>query len=133
MVLQPCVSFNRNCQEAVSFYRDIFGTDLSELELFGDMDLEAFSSIQSQQNLSVNQTPTKVTYGQLPPKELKPKNENLTLVIMSDNINELHCLYTKLQDQGCIKTSFMETDWSKAYAVIVDRFGVEWQLNYQEA
>jgi uncharacterized glyoxalase superfamily protein PhnB len=52
---------------------------------------------------------------------------------MSDNLNEINCLYAKLQDQGYIETSFTETDWCKAYAVVIDRYGVEWQLNYQEA
>ncbi|MDI3537759.1 MAG: PhnB protein [Eubacteriaceae bacterium] len=133
MVLQPYLSFNRNCQEAVNFYKNIFGTDLPELELFGEMHLRNSNPIQTQNKLPISNEQTKFTYTQLPPKEVKPETDKLTLVIMSDNLNEINCLYAKLQDQGYIETSFTETDWCKAYAVVIDRYGVEWQLNYQEA
>ena len=56
----------------------------------------------------------------------------MTLVIFSDDLDEIKILYYKLKDGGTVEMELQETFWSKAYGSLTDKFGVGWQLNYDD-
>jgi Uncharacterized protein conserved in bacteria len=132
MQIQPYLSFNDNCPEAVEFYADVFGTDNPEIILFGDClpELEAVDQDRSDKVvIHADLEPDK--RGRLS-RALDIQKEKMTLVIFSDDLDEIKILYYKLKDGGKVEMELQETYWSKAYGSLTDKFGVGWQLNYDD-
>lgn len=137
MQIQPYISFNGNCQEAMEFYADIFGTDKPEIMLFGEMppdsdagNAEASEQVMLQAKLAPEEP--KVKLSNIPPKAHPTQAEKMTLVIISDDLDEIKILYYKLKDGGTVEMELQETFWSKYYGSLIDKFGVGWQLNYDD-
>ena len=134
MQIQPYLSFNGNCSEAMEFYADVFGTDHPEINLFGEM-------IPEQQKATADQITcpadpesdsTRVLFSDIAPKPWDVQKNKITLVIFSDDLDEIEMLYDKLKDEGIVEVELQETFWSKAYSLIIDKYGVVWQLNYDD-
>jgi len=137
MQIQPYISFNGNCQEAVEFYADVFGTDNPEIILFDEMftELKADEPEQSDKvviHAALVPDETKVLLSDLPPKSQDIQKDKMTLVIFSDDLEEIKILYYKLKDGGTVEMELQETFWSKVYGSLIDKFGVGWQLNYDD-
>ncbi|MBU3113704.1 VOC family protein [Clostridium lacusfryxellense] len=58
------------------------------------------------------------------------EGNNITLVIASKNIDEIKSLFNKLKEGGTVTMDLQETFWSKCYGSLTDKFGIGWQLSY---
>ena len=135
MQVQPYISFNGNCQEAVEFYADVFGTDQAEIILF-DETLPELGNPDPAEKVTIRADletdELRVSLSDIPSKSPDNQKEKMTLVIFSDDLDEIKGLYYKLKDGGTVETELQETFWSKVYGSLVDKFGVNWQLNYDD-
>ncbi len=137
MQLQPYLSFSGNCQEAMEFYADIFGTDNPEIILFGETHPEEDLANPDQAEKLVIRAElaageTRFWRSPKHTRSQRLKKDPMTLVIFSDDLNEIKHLYYKLKAGGTVETELQETCWSKVYAALIDKFGVGWQLNYND-
>lgn len=122
---------NRNGLAAVDFYKDVFNAEVVSLTTFGqaipdtpeedkDLLLNAqlfFDGIRLQ--LSDNNATTPYVQGM-----------NMTACLQLESKEEARSLYDKLSlDAQCIELELQETPWSPAYGIVVDRFGMHWQIN----
>ena len=55
---------------------------------------------------------------------------NISLAIVSKDLEEVKSLFHKLKEGGKIGMELQETFWSKCYGSVTDKFGIEWQFNY---
>lgn len=137
MQIQPYLSFNGNCQEAVEFYADVFGTDNPEIVLFDEiLPTSAAAAPEPSEKVVIRAAlepdENRVLLSDIPPKSPAIQGEKMTLVIFSDDLDEIKILYYKLKDGGTVEMELQETFWSKVYGALVDKFGVGWQLNYDD-
>lgn len=135
MQIQPYISFNGNCQEAVEFYADIFGTEQAEIILFDETLPEQKNTDQSEKVIiraDLESDDPRAIVSNIAPKSSDNHKDKMTLVIFSDDLDEIKILYYKLKDGGTVETELQETFWSKVYGSLVDKFGVNWQLNYDD-
>ncbi|MCS0542900.1 VOC family protein, partial [Aeromonas veronii] len=58
------------------------------------------------------------------------EGNNVTLALLSENMDDLKSWYEQLKDGGTVGMELQETFWSKLYGQVTDRFGIHWQLNY---
>ena len=134
MQIQPYLGFNGNCQEAVEFYADVFGTDIPEIILFGDMLPEpAVTELEDRSDKVVIRAELESNKYHLSRSKAQDLHqEKMTLVIFSDDLDEITGLYDKLKAGGTVEMELQETFWSKVYGSLIDKFGVGWQLNYDD-
>ncbi|AFA48802.1 VOC family protein [Acetobacterium woodii] len=137
MQIQPYVSFNENCRGAVEFYADVFGTDKTEIILFGETVSEHVCNKSDNTdafliNDEKKRKDTKVMLSDIPPDDSNTQSDKITLIIVSDDLDEIKILYFKLKEGGIVETELQETFWSKYYGSLIDKFGVSWQLNYDD-
>ena len=45
-------------------------------------------------------------------------------------MDEIKSLFNKLKDGGTVEMDLQETFWSKCYGSLTDKFGIIWQLSY---
>ena len=91
MQIQPYLSFNGNCQEAVEFYADVFGTDIPEIILFGDMLPEpAVTELEDRSDKVVIRAELESNKYHLSRSKAQDLHqEKMTLVIFSDDLDEI--------------------------------------------
>lgn len=55
---------------------------------------------------------------------------NISLSIASKNLDDIKSYFTQLKEGGTVGMELQETFWSKCYGLVTDKFGIEWQFNY---
>jgi PhnB protein len=118
----PYINFVDKSQEAVNFYKSVFGGD-AEVQLDGErvihLDFQSGDIHFMGSDLQSNQP------------ELK-SGSAYSMVLNCDSEEQLRDFYAKLIDDG--KEVFAPTDsgWGAIVAHCIDQFGVTWMLNYDK-
>ena len=135
MALSVYLNFDGNCREAVEFYADVFNTELQEIMTFDQMPPDENFTLPQEYNDMILHTHldirgTMVMLSDLPPEMgTLNKGNNVSLTVLSSDLAEIQRLYDRLKEGGSVEMELQETFWSKAYASVIDRFGVPWQLD----
>jgi PhnB protein len=116
----PYINFAQNGQEAITFYKGVFGGD-AEVQFKGErvihLDFQAGSIHFMGSDLQSDQAGLE-------------RGNGYSLVLNCDSEEQLRDFYAKLVDGG--KEVFAPTDsgWGAIIAHCNDRFGVTWLMNY---
>jgi PhnB protein len=118
----PYINFGKKCQEAVKFYKSVFGGD-AEVQSEGDrvihLDFQAGDIHFMGSDL------------QSDPGGLGSGND-YNLVLNCDSEEQLRDFYAKLVDGGKEVFAPTESGWGAIIAHCTDQFGVTWLLNYDK-
>ena len=136
MSIDVYLNFNDgNCREAVEFYSQVFETEKPQIMTFGDMPPSPeFTLPEEAKNLvlhtRLNINGSTVMFSDCPPHLDLIVGNNISLVIVSKNMDEIKSLFNKLKEGGTVGMDLQETFWSKCYGFVTDKFGIGWQINY---
>ncbi|MDF2501673.1 MAG: glyoxalase family protein [Anaerosporomusa subterranea] len=135
MAVEVYINFNGNCREAVEFYAKVFETEKPQIMTFGDVPPspeftlpEEAKSLVMHTRLSINGS--NVMFSDVCPGMPFIAGNNISLTIVSTNIDEIKSLFNKLKEGGNVGMDLQETFWSKCYGFVTDKFGIGWQFNY---
>ncbi|MFC6332731.1 VOC family protein [Paenibacillus septentrionalis] len=136
MAVEVYLTFNGNCREAVSFYKDVFETEEPKFMTFGDAP-HGSDSVQEEAKDLIMHTRlvidgSTVMFSDTFPGAPYSVGNNITLAYVAENAEKLKAVYERLKENGNVKMELQETFWSKLYGQVEDRFGVLWQLNLGE-
>jgi PhnB protein len=135
MSVDVYINFNGNCREAVEFYSQVFGTEKPEIMTFGDAPPDPeFVLPEEAKNLvmhtRLNINGSNVMFSDVFPGMPFVVGNNISLSIVSINMDEVKSLFNKLKENGTVGMELQETFWSKCYGNVTDKFGIEWQFNH---
>ncbi len=137
MAVQPYISFNGNCREAVEFYVQVFGTETPQIMTFGDMPPEPNFSLPEEaktliMHTSLNINGSTVMFSDVFSGMGMPfiAGNNISLTIVSKDIDEIKSSFSKLKEGGTISMDLQETFWSKCYGSLTDKYGIPWQFSH---
>ncbi|MBB6452376.1 PhnB protein [Salirhabdus euzebyi] len=119
--------FIENCKEAISFYHDIFGGEIRNIQLSDG--IEMFKGQEGKYihaELHINERSV-LYFADVFGETVKGSNIWLSLDIESEK--ELNNTYQALLKEGMVKQKLKETFWGAIYAVITDKYGLTWELN----
>jgi len=128
-MLIPTIHFNGNCDEAISFYKEVFGAEVKEINYAKDappgsgMD-ELPPNFVMHSEVYICGTKFSLTDG----AEFPPAIGNFSYMIVYDTAEEVTATFNKLVVGGEVETALEPTFWSPLYCSVVDRFGVNWQV-----
>lgn len=135
MALQPFVSFNGNCREAVEFYAKAFGTAAPKFMTYGegpqdeDMGLsDADKGLIMYADLTISGA--QVMFSDTPPGMPFVEGTNISLTIVTKDEDEIRRLFRDLGDGGEVGMELQETFWSNLYGMVTDKFGINWQFSH---
>ena len=138
MAVEVFINFNGNCREAVEFYAAVFGTEKPVMMSFGDSPHECpeFPLSEEVKGLvaytSITIHGSTVMFSDVPPGMSFIPGNNMTLSIGSKNMDEIKTLFNQLKEGGTVDMDLQETFWSKYYGSVTDKFGIQWQFNYDD-
>ncbi len=128
--LNPYLNFRGNAREAMEFYRDVFG---------GDLTISTFADLQAAMDPSENdlvmhsdlQTPNGLRFmaADVPDRmEFQPGN-NFSMSLSGDSESELRGYFDKLADGGTVIMPLEKASWGDTFGMCIDRFAVRWLVN----
>jgi PhnB protein len=127
--LNPYISFAGDARQAMEFYKDVFGGNLT-LSTFGefggedpaetDKIMHAMLETDSGFTLMASDTP--------PGMEHKP-GDNIAVSLSGDDAGELRGYWDKLADGGTVSVPLEKQMWGDEFGACVDRFGISWMVN----
>jgi len=130
--LNPYISFDGTAREAMDFYRDVFGGELSVMT-FGQMgDPSAAGADKIMHGML--ETPDGFTLmgaDNPPGMEFVPGN-NMAVSLSGDDEDTLRAYWDRLADGGNVSVPLEKQMWGDVFGMCVDRFGVSWMVNISQ-
>lgn len=138
MAIDVYINFNGNCRSAVEFYAQVFGTEKPQIMTFGDAPPNPEFTIPDEAKSLVMHTQLRINGSNVMFSDVCPgmsfvAGNNISLTIVSTNIDQIKSLFNKLKAGGTVGMDLQETFWSKCYGMLTDKFGIQWQFSYDSA
>lgn len=136
MTLTPYLNLSGNAEEAMNFYKAIFG-GTTEIMRWSDMPPNPKMPLDDDWknnimhcSLIINDKVTIYLSDSL--MEKKPVNNTVFLHVVFDSEEELRKTFDALSAGGRVNMPVENTFWGSVYGDLVDKFGTGWGLEFQE-
>jgi len=128
--LNPYLGFGGNCQEAMEFYKSVFG---GKLEMTNYLDGGMSQSADDEKLImhAMLQADNGITFMASDGRTaLTPEAEPaVQLSLSGDNHDELTAYFTKLSVDGTIREPLVQAPWGDTFGMLTDKFGINWMVN----
>jgi len=128
------LTFNGNCREAMTFYRDCLGGELM-LETIGDSPL----SVKVPCNMKALVVQATLTKGELVIVGTDMGNEReivkgnaVAMLLHCDSEAEARLVYRKLAAGGKAAHPLQDSFWGALFGDLEDRFGNHWLIHFEQ-
>ena len=130
--ITPYLYFEGNAEEALDFYKRIFGGEKSDVMRYGDTEIQISEEYKD-----------KILHGRLEHESFSLffsdtfegqkliKGSNVSLTLEFDGEEAIDRVYKALSEGGNVYMELQKTFWNAKYGKVSDKFGVIWELNYQ--
>ena len=127
--LNPYLSFNGNARQAMEFYKEVFGGEMT-LSTFGDFgssdtpdaDKVMHSQLEAPNGFTLmgSDTPEGMSYS---------PGDTITVSLSGDDTAELRGYWEKLAAGGKVTMPLEKQMWGDEFGMVVDQFGTPWMVN----
>jgi PhnB protein len=133
MLIQPYLSFDGRCEEAIEFYRKALGAEVTMLVRFKDTPPSAGPNMTPpgaenkvmHARIAIGKTTVLASDGQCTGQA---KFHGFSLSLTAANPAEAAKLFAALSDGGQVQMPLGKTFFSPSFGMVTDRFGVPWML-----
>ena len=127
--LNPYLSFDGNARDAMTFYRNVFGGNLS-INTFGEMgapegpgaDRIMHAMLETENGFTLMGSDTGPGMAHNP-------GDNITVSLSGDDADMLRGYWAKLSDGGTISVPMEKQMWGDEFGACVDKFGIPWMVD----
>jgi PhnB protein len=128
------LTFDGNCREAMTFYRDCLGGELS-LMTVGESQVAAQMPKEDQSRIMhaalTNARLTLMASDTMGNFTLARGND-VSLMLYCESEEEIRASFSKLSVGGKVNSELKEEFWGSIYGDIVDKFGMRWMFNFDK-
>lgn len=127
------INFDGNCREALDFYAKTFKSEVEGLMTFDQMPSDPTYTVADEDKNRIMYAAlpiqgSSVMFCDVPTGMALTKGDNISPVVSTKDMDEVRRLYNELQEGGNVIMEIQETFWSNLYGMVVDKFGITWQL-----
>lgn len=128
--LQPYLFFDGRCEEAIEFYRDALGAEVTMLMRFRDNPEPGACAPEDgnkvlHANLRIGDFTLLASDGRC---EVKPAFQGFALSLTLPDEAQAERLFGSLADGGQVQMPLAKTFFASRFGMVTDRFGVCWML-----
>ena len=133
--LNPYIFFKGNAKEAMEFYKNVFGGDLT-LQTLGEAPKEA-------QAEAIDRDPNKIMHAKLEgglitlmgsdSAKASDKAAKIELSLNGSDETKLRAVFDKLSEGGKATMPLAKQFWGDTFGMVTDKFGVDWMVNIEPA
>jgi len=124
----PSISVD-NCKEAIEYYKTTFGGELRMVKVADDNAMfkgHEGKIMHSELHISDNC----IMYFTDVFGDKSNQAGNVQLILEMDSQSQIEQVYSELSKDGKINFELQKTFWGAFHAVLTDKYGVNWGLNY---
>lgn len=134
MKISPHLMFDGRCRAAFERYRQVLGGDLSLLR-FGDSPMAAETGPESHDRIvhaTLRIGDFELAGADVPSADFQVP-QGFAVLLQLDADADAAGIFAALAEGGRVLVAFGQTFWSPGYGMVVDRFGVPWEVNRTSA
>lgn len=131
--VSPYLSFNGKCREAMTFYKECFGGELTLMTVKDTpiaqqcptgMQDHIMHAMLSQGDFVIMGTDMTGPAGHI-------AGTDMSLSLNFDSEQEINRCYNFLSEGGQVLDTLKESFWGSLFGVVLDKFGKVWMFNYE--
>jgi PhnB protein len=132
--LAPYIFFKGNCQEAMEFYKGVFGGKL-DLMKYDDVpgDFPGKDQMKGKIMNSSLVTETGFTIRASDTNGASPQTKKVELCLTGSNEDDLRKMFDGLSEGADVRTPLRKEFWGDIFGQLTDKFGVEWMFDITAA
>ena len=119
--------FTANCSEALEYYKRIFGGETKNIQPANPQMFKNAEGKLMHAELHINSSCILYMADIF---ESKPDGSQISLLIEADNEEEINRLFNELKRGGTVQFELQKTFWGAYHAVLTDKYGIHWSLNF---
>jgi PhnB protein len=130
MQVQPYLSFDGRCEEAIEFYKQALGAEVNMLMRFSDSPEPTMSPPGGENkimhaNLRIGNSIVLASDGRCTGE---PSFQGISLSLTVATEDEADRLFAALSEGGQVRMPLTKTFFSARFGLVADRFGVSWMI-----
>ncbi len=128
------ITFNGNCREAMTFYKQCLGAELNLQTIEGSPIESQCPSAMKNQILHASLTKGAILImgsDMIGPEGFTMGN-NIALSLNCSSDEEINSFFSKLSEGGQVFTPLQQMFWGATFGTLTDKFGIRWMLNYDK-
>jgi len=131
------LTFDGNCQEAMNFYREVFGGDFGMLSTYGGGPEDMKAASEGMENLILhmdlpigeNMTLMACDCHPVMRKEGYSVGNNVEIVLTPETKEEFDRIFAALSAEGTVHAPPQDTFWGAYHGACKDKFGTKWMMD----
>lgn len=134
MELSVYLNFNGNCEEAMNFYAQAFGTQIAQMQRFGEMPGQEVAEEDKNKVLHCNfqKDSFVLMASDTVSKDHVNFGNNVTLSLNLHGKEEADQIFGALSEGGKATMPMQDTFWGAYFGMCTDKFGVNWMFNWDK-
>ena len=138
-MLNIYLHFDGNCREAFEFYKTVFGGEFVVFETFRNMPPGDVSMPEEELDKVMHVSysiGSSVLMGSDVPSGFGPPHvagNNLSVSVSPESREEANRIFGALSEGGNVTMELQDMFWGAYFGSFTDRFGVNWQVNCEQA
>ena len=136
MKINTYLTFNGNAQQALDFYQYVFGKSEIQIMCFSEMPHDSEWPIPDEAKNWIMHAEMKIGDDKVylsdnfPGTPYNETNGDIVTVTAGDiKAEKAYEIYGRLKEDGKEIMPIAETFWSPAFGVLIDKFGVRWNID----
>lgn len=136
MVVQPYLYFYGRCDEALAFYEQALGAQVTFKMRNKDAPAEYAAQGDAGERImhasfKVGQTTLMATDG-MPGDAPTPAYSGFSISVSLDSVSKGERIFNALAQGGEVRFPWQPTFWAKGFGMVTDQFGVPWMVNVEK-
>ena len=130
--INPYLRFNGNCREAMTFYNEVLGGELS-LQTIGESPMAGQMPESMKQDImhsELRKNGLVIMASDMAPTGGVNKGNSVSLMLNCSSEAEIKTFYDKLSSGGNATHPLEDTFWGALFGDLTDKYGTDWLLNY---
>jgi PhnB protein len=135
MQINPYIIFKGDCEAAFKYYEQALGGKITALMTFAGTPMADHSPPDWQQkimhaSLSVGDA---VLMGSDAPPDRYEKPQGFSVSLVLKDVAKSEAIFHNLAEGGTVQMPIQKTFWAARFGMLVDKFGIPWMINCEEA
>ncbi len=132
------LNFNGTSEEALNFYKSVFGGEFAALQRFKDTPEAGNISAEDGEKIMHISLPISDNLTLMATDALESMGQALTvgnnvyISINVDSVDEADRVFGQLSEGGIVEMPMETTFWNAYFGSFTDRYGIQWMISYDQ-
>lgn len=124
--------YNGTCEEAINFYKDILGGNVTQMQRYGEVGAGTEASKDKIMHAVMTVGNLTIMFSDADEKRNVSFGDNFSIALDFKTDGELRRTFDALSTGGQVTMPIEDTFWGATFGMCLDKFGINWMVNYDK-